>query len=172
MAAERDRFSTATRLRAFGEQAAARVYQAQTRRLTPRPRRVRLTGRAAVLALVICSLVVALAYPLRQYIQQRSEIADQRRQAEEARDRVAELRDEKARWQDDAYVQRQARERLLYVLPGEIGYIVPEPDGGAEGDGDAEGDERLENRGAAGDRPWHEKMWEGLDRADGAGTPQ
>ncbi|MFR9724774.1 FtsB family cell division protein [Streptomyces sp. MS19] len=164
MAAERDRFSTATRLRALGEQAAARVYQAQTRRLTPRPRRVRLTGRAAVLALVICSLVVALAYPLRQYIQQRSEIADQRRQAEEARDRVAELRDEKARWQDDAYVQRQARERLLFVLPGEVGYVIPDPGDTAGAD---EG-ERLENRGAAGERPWHEKMWEGLDRADGA----
>ncbi|WP_129842222.1 septum formation initiator family protein [Streptomyces sp. RFCAC02] len=162
MAADRDRFSTATRLRALGEQAAARVYRAQSRRLAPRPpRRVRLTGRAAVLALVVCSLVVALAYPLRQYIQQRSEIADQRRQAEEAADRVAELRDEKARWQDDAYVRQQARERLMYVEPGEIGYVVPDDGDDAEDAGD-----EPENRGAAADRPWHERMWDGVDRAD------
>lgn len=44
-----DRFSTATRLKALGEQAAARVYRARP------PRRNRLTGRAALLALVMCS---------------------------------------------------------------------------------------------------------------------
>ncbi|UED85942.1 FtsB family cell division protein [Streptomyces profundus] len=165
MAAQRDRFSTATRLRALGEQAAARVYRAQSRRLAgPRqpggpPRRNRLTGRAALLALVVCSLVVALAYPLRQYVQQRSEIADQRRQAEEAADRVEELRDAKARWQDDAYVERQARERLRYVRPGEIGYLLPDESGG-------ESDERLRTRGSSAPRPWHQNLWDGIDRAD------
>ncbi|HEX5569247.1 MAG TPA: septum formation initiator family protein, partial [Streptomyces sp.] len=103
MAADRERFSTATRLRALGTQAAARVYRAQSRRVRA-PRRSRLTGRAALLVLVLCSLVVALAYPMRQYVSQRAEIADQRRLAEEKRRRVEELRDEKARWQDPAYV--------------------------------------------------------------------
>ncbi|WP_062216439.1 septum formation initiator family protein [Streptomyces sp. NBRC 109706] len=165
MAAQRDRFSTATRLRALGEQAAARVYRAQSRRLSgPRrpggpPRRSRLTGRAALLALVVCSLVVALAYPLRQYVQQRSEIADQRRQAEEAAAQVEELRDAKARWQDDAYVERQARERLRYVRPGEIGYLLPDASAG-------ESDERLRTRGSSAPRPWHQNLWDGIDRAD------
>src|SRR5687768_12743904 len=100
MAAERDRFSTATRQRALGEQAAARVYRAQSPRLRRPPRRTRLTGRAALLALVLCSVVVAHAYPLRQYIAQRADIAEQQREADEARARVERLRDEKARWQD------------------------------------------------------------------------
>ena len=52
-----ERFSTATRLRALGSQAAARVYRAQSRRLRRPPRRSRLTGRAALLALVVCGLV-------------------------------------------------------------------------------------------------------------------
>ena len=100
---DRDRFSTATRLRLLGEQTAARVYRSQTRR---QARRSRLTGRAALLALVLCSLVVALAYPMRQYVSQRAEIADQERQrAGGARRGSSELRDEKARWQDDAYVR-------------------------------------------------------------------
>lgn len=154
MGADRERFSTATRLRALGEQAAARVYRAQARRA---PRRGRLTGRAALLALVVCSLVVALAYPMRQFVSQRSEIADQRRQAEQARERVEKLRDEKARWRDPAYVERQARERLHYVRPGETGYTVI--------DGSA-GEDRRRTESRAADRPWYTNLWDSLDRAD------
>lgn len=155
MAADRERFSTATRLKALGEEAAARVYRAQNRRLRA-PRRSRLTGRAALLALVICSLVVALAYPMRQYVSQRSEISDQRRQAQEARERVQELRDEKARWQDPAYVEQQARRHLHYLRPGETGYTVE--DGSAD-------PRRPSDRGAA-DRAWYRNLWDGVDAAD------
>ncbi|MEU8569330.1 septum formation initiator family protein [Streptomyces pathocidini] len=149
-----DRFSTATRLRALGEQAAARVYRAQTRRA---PRRSRLTGRAALLALVVCSLVVALAYPMRQWVSQRSEIADQQRQAEQARAAVERLRDEKARWQDPAYVERQAREHLHYIRPGETGYTVV--------DGSTYDSSRPKDEGAS-NRPWYSKLWDDVDRAD------
>jgi cell division protein FtsB len=134
-----DRFSTATRLRALGAEAQARVYRATGRapRLprpsrpegrpptSARPRRGRLTGRAALLAAVLVALVVALAYPARQYVSQRSEIADQRRQAQQTRDRLRELREQKARWQDPDYVRTQAREHLHSVLPGEVGLSVP-----------------------------------------------
>ncbi|MDT0346862.1 FtsB family cell division protein [Streptomyces litchfieldiae] len=160
VAGDRDRFSTATRLRALGEQAAARVYRAQNRRLRRPPRRSRLTGRAAVLALVVCSLIVALAYPLRQYIQQRAEIDDMRRQGELERERVEELRDQKARWQDPSYVERQARERLNYLRPGETGYILPEEPGGQDEDDD------RRTSGAPAARPWYESLWDGVDRAD------
>ncbi|UGY91816.1 FtsB family cell division protein [Streptomyces gobiensis] len=155
MAADRDRFSTATRLKALGEEAAARVYRAQNRRLRA-PRRSRLTGRAALLALVVCSLVVALAYPMRQYVSQRSEIADQRRQAEQARERVEQLRDELARWRDPVYVEQQARARLHYLRPGETGYIVE--DGSAD-------PRRPSDRGPS-DRAWYRNLWDGVDAAD------
>ncbi len=144
--------STATRLRALGGQAAARVYRARPQR------RNRLTGRAALLALVVCSLVVALAYPMRQWVSQQSEIAEQQRRAEEARAAVEELRDLKARWQDDAYAERQLRERLHYVRPGETGYIVPRSGAGAGG-GAGRDD-------GGGDLPWYEKLWSDVDRAD------
>ncbi|MFE4665063.1 septum formation initiator family protein [Streptomyces sp. NPDC056716] len=152
---ERDRFSTATRLRLLGEQTAERVYRSQTRR---QARRSRLTGRAALLALVLCSLVVALAYPIRQYVAQRAEIADLERQQEQAQERVEELRDEKARWQDDAYAEQQIRERLHYVMPGETGYIVIDPDAVQQSRADT---------GAA-DRPWYTNVWEGVDKSDAA----
>lgn len=162
MGADWDRFSTATRLRALGTQTAARVYRAQNRRLRHPPRRSRLTGRAALLALVMCSLVVALAYPLRQYVSQRSEIGDQRRQAEEAGRRVEELRDEKARWQDPAYVEQQARRHLQFVRPGEIGYVLPLEPSGEDEDEDGESSQEQ----AVAQRPWYENLWDGVDRAD------
>lgn len=115
---DRDRFSTATRIRIIGEQTAARVYRSQTKR---QARRSRLTGRAALLAMVLCSLVVALAYPIRQYVAQRAEIADLQREQRETRQRVEDLRDLKARWQDDAYAEQQVRLRLHYVMPGRRG---------------------------------------------------
>ncbi|MFF4270807.1 septum formation initiator family protein [Streptomyces sp. NPDC001536] len=150
---DRDRFSTATRIKLLGEQTAARVYRSQTKR---QARRSRLTGRAALLALVLCSLIVALAYPIRQYVSQRAEIADLQRQQEQARQRVEHLRDQKARWQDDAYAEQQIRERLHYVLPGETGFIVVDP--GAARQSRAE-------LGAA-DRPWYSNVWDGVDKSD------
>ncbi|MDG9719112.1 septum formation initiator family protein [Streptomyces sp. DH24] len=152
---DRDRFSTTTRLKLLGEQTAARVYRSQTRR---QARRSRLTGRAALLALVVCSLVVALAYPMRQYVSQRAEIADLERQKQQAKERVERLRDLKARWQDDAYAEQQIRQRLHYVMPGETGYVVVDPDAVQQSRAD---------RGRA-DRPWYANIWDGVDKSDAA----
>ncbi|MFD3539976.1 septum formation initiator family protein [Streptomyces sp. NPDC058662] len=161
MAGNRDRFSTfstATRLKQLGERTAAHVYRSQTRRQV---RRSRLTGRAALLVLVLCTLVVALAYPMRQYVSQRSEIAKQQRDAATARDRLERLRDEKARWQDNAYAEQQARKHLHFLRPGEIGYIMTDPGAAA--------DERPRTGRAGSDRPWYSNVWDGVDKADRPG---
>ncbi|WP_371661976.1 septum formation initiator family protein [Streptomyces sp. NBC_00280] len=153
---DRDRFSTATRIKLLGEQTAARVYRSQTKR---QARRSRLTGRAALLALVLCTLIVALAYPIRQYVSQRADIAEMERERDQASRRVEQLRDLKARWQDDAYAEQQIRQRLHYVLPGETGYIVIDPDAAKQSRADL---------GAA-DRPWYANVWDGVDKADQSG---
>ncbi|MET9892233.1 septum formation initiator family protein [Streptomyces sp. NBC_00647] len=152
---DRDRFSTSTRLKLLGEQTAARVYRSQTKR---QARRSRLTGRAALLALVLCSLIVALAYPMRQYVSQRAEVADLERQREQARQRVEQLRDLKARWQDDAYAEQQIRQRLHYVMPGETGYVVIDPDAAKQA---------RAHKGTT-DRPWYTNVWDGVDKSDAA----
>ncbi|KES03632.1 acyl-phosphate glycerol 3-phosphate acyltransferase [Streptomyces toyocaensis] len=153
---DRDRFSTATRIRLIGEQTAARVYRSQTKR---QARRSRLTGRAALLALVVCSLIVALAYPMRQYVSQRADIADLQQEQDATRQRVERLRDLKARWQDDAYAEQEIRRRLHYVMPGETGYIVIDPGTVRKSRTDLE----------AADRPWYSNVWDGVDKADAAG---
>ncbi|MFE0176529.1 septum formation initiator family protein [Streptomyces sp. NPDC059002] len=152
-AGTKDRFSTATRLRLLGEQTAERVYRSQTKR---QARRSRLTGRAALLALVLCSLIVALAYPMRQYVSQRAEIDDLRRQKAERQEDVEKLRDEKARWQDDAYAEQRIRDRLHYVMPGETGFTVIDP---------AATKSRRTDQGAV-TRPWYSNVWDGVDKAD------
>ena len=68
------------------------------------------------------------------------------------------LRDLKARWQDDSYAEQRIRERLHYVLPGETGYIVIDPDAAA----------RTRTDQGAADRPWYDNVWDGVDKADGA----
>ncbi|MFI5807475.1 septum formation initiator family protein [Streptomyces sp. NPDC051561] len=152
--AGKDRFSTTTRLRLLGEQTAARVYRSQTRR---QARRSRLTGRAALLVLVMCTLVVALAYPIRQYFSQRTEINDTEQARNEAERRVEQLRDAKARLQDDAYIVRLSREHLHYVKPGETGFTVYDPNAGAP---------QRPGHDEAADQPWYSNLWGGVDEAD------
>jgi cell division protein FtsB len=150
-----ERFPTAARLKALGQQAQARVYRAAGRT----PRRGRLTGRAALLALTLCALVVALAYPTRQYLAQRSQIAGQGEQARQVRLRVEQLQEQKARWDDPDYVRAQARAQLHYVMPGETGYTMAGQPGGTGPHGDSAS-------GTAADRPWYDNLWDGVNAAD------
>ncbi|GGT98286.1 FtsB family cell division protein [Streptomyces violascens] len=151
--ADRERFSTAARLKVLGEQTAARVYRSQTKR---QARRSRLTGRAALLALVMCSLIVALAYPMRQFVSQRADISDQKRRAADAQKEVEQLRDEKARLQDDAYIEKLAREHLHMQFPGETSFTVVDP---------GTVNKHREDK-AATSRAWHYNLWDGVDNAD------
>lgn len=88
-----------------------------------------MTGRAAVLVVVLAVLAVSYASSLRAYLQQRAHIGDLKVQIEERRDGIADLQREKERWSDPAFVAAQARERFGYVRPGETAYVVLDEDG-------------------------------------------
>jgi cell division protein FtsB len=83
-----------------------------------------LTGRAAILALLLAALVVSYASSLRAWLEQHREISGLQSQIAATKDSVAQMRQEKARWHDPAYIEAQARERFAWVLPGEIGFTV------------------------------------------------
>jgi cell division protein FtsB len=91
--------------------------------------RSRLTGRAAVLVLVVAVLTVSYASSLRAYLQQRSQINDLKSSIARHETNIDELESEKARWDDPAYVEQEARLRLGYVMPGEKTYLVLGEDG-------------------------------------------
>lgn len=106
------------------QQAAATVAAAQAQK--PRSR---LTGRAAVLVLVLAVLTVSYASSLRAYLQQRSHINDLKSSIAQHEANIDELESEKERWEDPAYVEQQARERLGYVMPGDKSYLVLDANG-------------------------------------------
>ena len=153
-----DRFPTADRLRALGQQAQARVYRARRRTA----RRNRLTGRAALLALVVCALVVALAYPTRQYIAQRSQIADQRAQAAAGRAAGrAAARGEGPLAGPRRTCGRRPASSCTTCCPARP--ASPCRDRSAAGGG-------AGRSAAAAARPWYANLWDGVDAADAATT--
>ena len=91
--------------------------------------RPRLTGRAAVLVLVVAVLTVSYASSLKAYLQQRQHIAELKAQIAQSEADIDGLEREKSRWRDPAYVQSQARARFGYVMPGETSYVVLGADG-------------------------------------------
>ena len=92
-------------------------------------RRPRLTGRSLVLVLVLAVLAVSYASSLKAYLQQRAHIADLKAQIAERSDDIDALEREKRRWDDEAYVRAQARDRFGYLMPGETAYVVLDEDG-------------------------------------------
>ncbi|MEV4254686.1 septum formation initiator family protein [Spirillospora sp. NPDC049652] len=117
-----------------------------------------LTGRAAILAVVVCAIALTLAYPVREYIAQRQEIADLRHKQAVAQKQVAELEQRKQRLTDKSYIEREAKRRLHYCMPHEKCYIVL--DGGAS-DG-----EQAQRKGADVRPPWYETLWRSVETAD------
>jgi cell division protein FtsB len=92
----------------------------------PRPR---FTNRMAILVAVLAVLVVSYASSMRAYLQQRTHINDLRSQIASSERDIKALEREKRRWQDDAYVEAQARERFGWMMPGETGYQVIDRNG-------------------------------------------
>jgi cell division protein FtsB len=89
----------------------------------------------SLLGLVIAALLV-LAAPLKELVEQRQQIAQLEASLAEAQDAVDELNDEVARWEDPAYIEAQARERLYYILPGDVSYLIVGDVGSGAGEGD------------------------------------
>ena len=95
----------------------------------PPRRRASYTGRAVVLALVLLALAFMLAVPVRSWVAQRGEIASLEQQVAEATAKVQELQVQKERWADPAFIAAEARRRLHFVMPGQVGYVALGADG-------------------------------------------
>jgi type II secretory pathway pseudopilin PulG len=82
-----------------------------------------------VLLAVVAMLVMSYATSFKAYLQQRDQIRTLQAQIAQRQAEITALQKEKARWHDPAYVRAQARERLMYVMPGETGFQVIGRDG-------------------------------------------
>ncbi|MFE5330837.1 septum formation initiator family protein [Embleya sp. NPDC056575] len=121
-------------------------------------------GKWIVLSLVVLSLAIALVYPLRQYLAQRSDVADLRESTRKQQSETERMRSDLERWNDPAYVRQQARERLHFVYPGDTAYLVVPPAGTA-------GNPAPPTPAQAGSPPWYRNLWDSTRDADKAGTP-
>jgi cell division protein FtsB len=126
------------------------------------PDRPSLTGRAVVLAAVLGLLVFTLAVPARELIHQRADINALRAANAATQARVDGLMIRRERLQDPAYITSLIRERLHYVLPGEVGYVVLDP---------SEAPAPTTRKKAATAVPWYGQLWDSVQTADHAVSP-
>ena len=115
-----------------------------------------LTSRAAILALVVCVIALSLAYPLREYVMQQSQIAQLQDERARMEENVAELQEREAALSDEEYVEREARARLHFQYPDETAYIVIRPDSESEAEADP----------AEPTEPWFTQLWRSVEEAD------
>jgi cell division protein DivIC len=83
--------------------------------------------RAAVLAAVVCVLTLTIAGPVRTYFAQRTEMEQLTATESALRRQIAELEQQKGQLADPAYIAAQARERLGFVMPGDVPFQVQLP---------------------------------------------
>ena len=85
---------------------------------------IRFSGFSLIMMGVLVLAVVVLAPTIAAFAQQRQQIAELRAAVSQQEDEVQRLRDERERWNDETFIVTQARERLYYVMPGEVSYLV------------------------------------------------
>lgn len=78
-----------------------------------------------VLVLTLLVLGVGVLGPqINVFVEQRRDVADLEQLVREKEMAIDDLEKQRARWEDPAYIRAQARERLFYVMPGDISFIV------------------------------------------------
>jgi cell division protein FtsB len=128
---------------------------AQAAAMAVAARPTRLTGRAALLAVVICAIALSLAYPVREYIAQRQRIDQLLAAQQTIAAQVKALSEERTRLSQAWYVEQEARDQLHMCFPQEQCYVV------------VSGQPAKTSAGpqAVAD-PWYAKLWQSVQRAD------
>jgi cell division protein FtsB len=109
---------------------------------------------AAILAAVICVLTLTIAGPVRTYFAQRTEMKQLKATEEQLRAQITGLEEQKVKLGDPVFIAAQARERLGFVMPGDIPYQVQLPANAA-----VPGTPGSEPAKANPDQPWYTSLW-------------
>lgn len=125
--------------------------------------------RLGALIVLLGFLALFLTPTLRGYLDQRAAISRAEQQVAAEQDRIAGIEAELERWEDDAYVEQQARERLRFVKPGEVAFSVLD-DTGEELSEPLSGMTPVTEDVHA-NRPWYGQVWESVITAN-EGVPE
>jgi cell division protein FtsB len=121
---------------------------------SPRPK---FTSRAAVLAVLICAIALTLAYPIREYIAERRQIAQLEAENAQLAIKLHKLKAEQRALTSSVYIEQQARDQLHWCFPTQTCYVVvnPVPAGGTAAHG------RVA-------MPWYGLLWRSVGEANKA----
>ena len=92
-------------------------------------RMLRINGTSVSLIAVIVLGTFVISQDVQIYLDQRRQIVEMEQSIALAEEAVSEMQAERDRWQDPVYIRSQARDRLYYVLPGEVSYLVMNAEG-------------------------------------------
>jgi cell division protein FtsB len=129
---------------------------AQAAAMVAAARSTKLTGRAALLAVVVCAIALSLAYPVREYIAQRQQIDQLLAQQLALSDQVKALSEQNVQLSQTWYVEEEARDELHMCFPQETCYQVIS--------GQTTKPASATPQAAA--DPWYAKLWESVQKAD------
>lgn len=112
---------------------------------------IRLSGFTVIMLGLVVLGAFVLVPSVSGYVDMRQQIAQAKASVQLAEDQIAELEQERDRWQDPAFIMSEARERLYYVMPGEVVYLIEDdlPDNEA-----AEEPEPVNDEASEDERDW------------------
>ncbi|WP_420108337.1 FtsB family cell division protein [Mycolicibacter arupensis] len=110
--------------------------------------------RAVIMAAVMCVLTLTLAGPVRTFFAQHAEMKQQSQLENTLHHQITDLQQQKAALEDPAHIRAQARQRLGFVMPGEIPYQVQLP-----GVPQIPGEPGAEAAPVPSDDPWYTALW-------------
>ncbi len=119
--------------------------------------RPKLTGRAAVLVIVLCAIALTLAYPIREYIADRRQIDQLAESNARLAQEVKHLQQQARALGTPAVIEQEARDDLHWCFPAQTCYEViplasPHAKTGAKPAGS----------------PWYGRLWASVQKADGS----
>lgn len=140
----------ASRDRAQREQAEARKKRGRAKPLILQQD----LASTGILIAVILTVLIAIAVPLRNYYEGRSEIARAQASIEALQQRKDELEADIARHEDPVYVEQEARRRLGVLAEGETAWRIIDPR--------MTQNPAITSEEAPDDREWHQFLWDSL----------
>ena len=124
-----------------------------------RATRSKLTGRAAVLAIVLCAITLTLAYPVREYIADRRQLDQLATSNARLAQQVKHLRAEAHSLASPTVIEQEARDDLHMCFPEQTCYeVIPL----AAGDAKAGASSGAKPGGS----PWYGRLWASVQKAD------
>lgn len=108
--------------------------------------------------LLVIFLAVSIASPLRNYFEQRAELAELNAQIAQQQQEKERLTDELNRYNNEDYIREQARTRLGLIERGESAFRIISPEINATAPESTPGaDEDVPQRGE-----WYQQLWDSI----------